>query len=562
MITLTISESDKVPTGIITARVKSWNVAPGVVPSSYTYFRIRSGQGYIIGVPPGTAEKLVKEKNAEKLRKTVASLIIPEMQAAQAGMPSPGKMILLMQSGDSISQVTQSSPGMGKKAGISGFLAPTLAGAGAGIIGTGAANLAAGRDLTEGMGTSALLGGATGGLFHGVGRLSSLGGQAAQSANKGVVSTAGKIAPAGTTGIKNVAKSIKPTAAPTPAAPAPARASGDVFAGPAAPRTVQQKTIGSMGGIPGPAAVPQGTGAVRGDVFAGPAAGPAPKSRAESRLGRYIEAPASTTARAPEIRAAASAPTAPPVTAAPSAPPQRKGRETPEQRSERYRAEGKPRSRKEEKQLERMLGRDWKTAPIPDVLTPLGQVAKKASGRYRFSIFSKLASELSTKARNRLGEGEFALPGRRYPIHDRPHARNALARVAQHGTASEQSQVRKAVHARFPDVGEEKKAASPSSKTDWQRATPLEKGFLLSSLGANLGALGMRTADLIHDMRGKGPLFRERTMMLPHAVALASLGAGLGLRHLRHRAEKKAGMPFLEQDRPEKVKANLPRSQA
>jgi len=69
-------------------------------------------------------------------------------------------------------------------------------------------------------------------------------------------------------------------------------------------------------------------------------------------------------------------------------------------------------------------------------------------------------SELTAKTRNSLGEGDFALPGRRYPIHDEAHARNALARVAQHGDSGEKSRVRSAVHARFPDIQE--KAASMS----------------------------------------------------------------------------------------------------
>jgi len=398
MISLSITESDRVPSSTITSKVKQWNVAPGVVPSSLVYFRIRGGQGYIIGVPADTASKLLKEKDATKLRKMMASMIVPEMQAARSGMPSPGKMLLLMQSGDSIAQVTQSAPGMGKRANLASYVVPTLTGAAVGTIGTAATNYAAGRDVRQGLGRAALVGGAFGAGTHGLGRLSSK-----------VQGMVGKSAPA----------TPLPTTAP---------------------------------------------------------------------------------ASQPQVRAPSSTP-----------PPPDPGH--------------------------------WGGASWFD---------KGASSS--FIHFSKIAAELSTRARNRLGEGEFALPGRRYPIHDRPHARNALARVAQHGTASEQSQVQKAVHARFPDIGDEKKADSPSSKTDWQRATPLEKGFLLSGLGANLGALGMRTADLIHDMRGKGPLFRERTMMLPHAVGLASLGAGLGLRHLRHRAEKKAGMPFPEQDRPEKVK--------
>jgi len=61
--------------------------------------------------------------------------------------------------------------------------------------------------------------------------------------------------------------------------------------------------------------------------------------------------------------------------------------------------------------------------------------------------------KLTAKARKAIPTGEFALPGRRYPIEDRSHAANALARVSQHGTASEKSTVRAKVHAKYPAMG-------------------------------------------------------------------------------------------------------------
>lgn len=62
--------------------------------------------------------------------------------------------------------------------------------------------------------------------------------------------------------------------------------------------------------------------------------------------------------------------------------------------------------------------------------------------------------KLTAKTRNALPGGSFALPGRRYPIEDASHARNALARVSQHGTTGEKATVRAAVHRRFPSIGE------------------------------------------------------------------------------------------------------------
>lgn len=59
---------------------------------------------------------------------------------------------------------------------------------------------------------------------------------------------------------------------------------------------------------------------------------------------------------------------------------------------------------------------------------------------------------LSSLQRKRLPAKSFALPGRRYPIEDPEHARNALARVAQHGTPAEQAEVRAEVHRKFPNI--------------------------------------------------------------------------------------------------------------
>lgn len=70
---------------------------------------------------------------------------------------------------------------------------------------------------------------------------------------------------------------------------------------------------------------------------------------------------------------------------------------------------------------------------------------------------------LSTKQRKSLPKSSFALPGKgtgkegkgpgSYPIPDKSHARNALARVAQHGSSSEKAKVRAKVHAKYPDIG-------------------------------------------------------------------------------------------------------------
>jgi hypothetical protein len=62
-------------------------------------------------------------------------------------------------------------------------------------------------------------------------------------------------------------------------------------------------------------------------------------------------------------------------------------------------------------------------------------------------------TKLTTGRRNALPESTFALPGRRYPINDASHARNALARVSGNGTPEEKAKVRAAVHRRYPGIG-------------------------------------------------------------------------------------------------------------
>ena len=67
--------------------------------------------------------------------------------------------------------------------------------------------------------------------------------------------------------------------------------------------------------------------------------------------------------------------------------------------------------------------------------------------------------KLSYQARKRLKPSDFVFPKeRRYPIPDKAHARNALARVAQHGTPEEKSRVRAAVRKKFPKIGDQEES--------------------------------------------------------------------------------------------------------
>ena len=61
-------------------------------------------------------------------------------------------------------------------------------------------------------------------------------------------------------------------------------------------------------------------------------------------------------------------------------------------------------------------------------------------------------TKLTTATRKKIPTREFALPGRRYPIEDKAHAQNALARVSQDGTPAEKTTVRRKVHRLFPSL--------------------------------------------------------------------------------------------------------------
>jgi|GEM_PF-1707969 len=96
----------------------------------------------------------------------------------------------------------------------------------------------------------------------------------------------------------------------------------------------------------------------------------------------------------------------------------------------------------------------------------------------------KAAADLSQAKREKLPAKSFAVPESKakkigvageiqgeskgkYPIPDEKHARNALARVSQHGTPAEREAVRKKVYAKYPQLREgfeERHGESPTSK--------------------------------------------------------------------------------------------------
>lgn len=62
-------------------------------------------------------------------------------------------------------------------------------------------------------------------------------------------------------------------------------------------------------------------------------------------------------------------------------------------------------------------------------------------------------AKLTAAARKKIPGKDFAGPNRSYPIEDATHARNALARVSQHGGPALKAKVRAKVHKKYPGIG-------------------------------------------------------------------------------------------------------------
>ena len=67
-----------------------------------------------------------------------------------------------------------------------------------------------------------------------------------------------------------------------------------------------------------------------------------------------------------------------------------------------------------------------------------------------------MMARLTTAKRKAIPSKDFAGPDRSYPINDASHARNALARVSQHGTPALKSRVRSAVKRKYPGIKQER----------------------------------------------------------------------------------------------------------
>lgn len=59
---------------------------------------------------------------------------------------------------------------------------------------------------------------------------------------------------------------------------------------------------------------------------------------------------------------------------------------------------------------------------------------------------------LTAEARRKLPDSAFALPGRRFPIHNAAHARDALSRASANLSPAEAQLVRSKVAKKYPNI--------------------------------------------------------------------------------------------------------------
>jgi hypothetical protein len=118
-------------------------------------------------------------------------------------------------------------------------------------------------------------------------------------------------------------------------------------------------------------------------------------------------------------------------------------------------------------------------------------------------------AKLTKARRDAIPTGEFALGGRRYPIEDASHARNALARVSQHGTPGEKATVREKVHAKYPGIGSGSKAHHLRKAHEHVTAAHRQHTMDGAREHLSVAMAHMKKAGVAHSGESHGYSFRE-----------------------------------------------------
>lgn len=62
-------------------------------------------------------------------------------------------------------------------------------------------------------------------------------------------------------------------------------------------------------------------------------------------------------------------------------------------------------------------------------------------------------AKLTAAQRRKIPSKDFALPGGRYPINDKNHAKAALSRAAHNASPEQEAEIRRKVHQKYPSMG-------------------------------------------------------------------------------------------------------------
>lgn len=111
----------------------------------------------------------------------------------------------------------------------------------------------------------------------------------------------------------------------------------------------------------------------------------------------------------------------------------------------------------------------------------------------RRTVVRIVKAVLTARRRKRLKAKQFALGGRRYPINDPAHARNALSRVSQYGTPEEKARVRAAVGRKYPKIGKRRRMAKSATLPASAAGYRITAAQVLSLALCRRGKNGLRT---------------------------------------------------------------------
>jgi hypothetical protein len=85
--------------------------------------------------------------------------------------------------------------------------------------------------------------------------------------------------------------------------------------------------------------------------------------------------------------------------------------------------------------------------------TPLPESKQIKEYVHDLTKLKKQAEKLTDRGRAQIKDSNFVFPEKKkYPIHDKTHARAALRFVAMHGDSSEKQKVKNAVKNKYPDI--------------------------------------------------------------------------------------------------------------